>query len=333
MRGIDLETFRFDYDLTFCSLLMHADGTTYHVYGGRDWRDAQSHLSLRSLIRVLGDTLVEHATYAKQSKRRRPPKPRYIDDSPALKKRLAEGKRPECIHCHSVHDFEREDARAAKRWRRSEIWIFPDLEQVGFTVERDDQAVVARVLPDSPAAAMGLAPGDRLHSFGPKYARTYGDLQMVLHDAKASATRVRVEWTRGTERMSGTLALKKGWKERTPEVFAWRPSKWPLSPKPGFGGPPLSRTQKEKRGLDPDAFAFRVQYIVTWGPSKHTGRNAAKAGIRKGDIVYSVCGKTDFRDMNHFHAWFRLTREVGTTCEIKLLRGDAHKTVTLPVIE
>lgn len=333
MMGVDLSVFRFDYDLTFCSLLMHPDGTTYHVYGGRDWRDPQSHLSLASLVRVLTETLDEHVAYAKRARRPKAGKPRYIDDSPALKQRLASGKKPECIHCHSVYDFEREDARAAGTWDRSAIWIYPDLEQVGFTVERDDQRAVARVWPDSPAAALGLEPGDRIASFGSVHARTYGDLQAVLHDASPKATRIPVVWTRGDASQKGVLALKAGWKARTPEVFAWRPSKWPLSPKPGFGGPMLSRAQKAKRGLDPDAFAFRVQYIVTWGPHHHTGRNAAQAGIRKGDIVYSADGKTDFRDLNHFHAWFRLTREVGSTCTIELLRGDAKRTVRLPVIE
>ncbi len=63
MAGVDLETYRFDYDLTFTALLMNADGTIYHTYGGRTWEDAQSHLSERAFADVLTRTLAEHAAY------------------------------------------------------------------------------------------------------------------------------------------------------------------------------------------------------------------------------------------------------------------------------
>ncbi len=333
MLGIDLSTFRFDYDLTFCSLLMNADGKTYHVYGGRNAKDAQSHLSITSLIKVLTDTRAGHSAYEKNGARRATKKAQYIEDSPAFKKRMAKGKKPECIHCHSVHDFLREDAKAAKRWRRSDIWIFPDPAQVGISVSRDDQMLVTDVVKSSPAAKAGLQAGDRITALARERVRTYGDMQMVLHDASPKSARIRIEWLRGEASHEGALTVKSGWKEQTPEAFAWRPSKWPLSPQPGFGGRPLSASQKKKHGIKEDAFAFRVQYLVTWGPNRHTGQNAAKAGIRKGDIVYSVCGKTDFESMHHFHAWFRLTQKIGSRCEILIVRGDAKKTIKLPVIE
>ena len=36
MRGIDLDTFRFNYDLTLAVFAMNADGTVYTTYAGRD---------------------------------------------------------------------------------------------------------------------------------------------------------------------------------------------------------------------------------------------------------------------------------------------------------
>jgi hypothetical protein len=37
--------------------------------------------------------------------------------------------------------------------------------------------------------------------------------------------------------------------------------------------------------------------------------------------------------MAHFHAWFRLTREVGSTCELQRVRAGKHERIRLPVIE
>ena len=133
--------------------------------------------------------------------------------------------------------------------------------------------------------------------------------------------------------MTGTLKLAGGWKEATPLVFSWRPSKWPLSPKPGFGGAELSPRELKAAGLPEDAFAFRIGYVVTWGPNAHTGRNARKAGLRKGDIIVSVAGKDDFENHEHFHAWFRLTQKPGTEIPVVRLRAGKRETVLLPVVE
>jgi hypothetical protein len=108
---------------------------------------------------------------------------------------------------------------------------------------------------------------------------------------------------------------------------------WRLDPRPGFGGPKLSPEEKEKRGIDAGVSAFRIQYIVTWGDHSRTGRNAHKAGLRKNDVVLSVGGKSDFRSPQHFHAWFRLTREVGEKVPIEVLRKGEKLTIELPVIE
>ena len=41
--------YRFDYDLTLALILMNADGTIYHEYGGRDQGNAAGYLAMRSL--------------------------------------------------------------------------------------------------------------------------------------------------------------------------------------------------------------------------------------------------------------------------------------------
>ena len=103
LAGVNLSMFRFDYDLTFAVLLMHEDGTIYHTFAGRDWTDPNSHLSMDGLCKLLRRTLVEHAVHQADPK---PPKlraPFTIEQFPSMARRIRQGKRPECMHCHMVY--------------------------------------------------------------------------------------------------------------------------------------------------------------------------------------------------------------------------------------
>jgi hypothetical protein len=333
MAGVDLNTYRFDYDLTFAGLLMNADGTIYHTYAGRDWTDPQSHLSTKSLERALEAGLDAHAARAGAGRRGRRAKKLTIEQLPAMKRRLEAGKVPKCFHCHTVNDMRHEERVARKQWKRDDIWTWPDPIQVGLRLEQDEQHKVAHVEPGSPAAKAGLRVGDSVRTLGTRSVVTFGDVQRVLEDTPPRPTTLPVEWTRGGERKQGVLKLGHDWKAATPRVFAWRASKWPLSPKPGFGGPRLSQIAMVNAGLPEDGFAFRIGYVVTWGPNAHTGRNARKAGLRKGDVIFSVAGKSDFDSVAHFHAWFRLTQKAGTTVPVERLRNGKREIIQLPVVD
>lgn len=333
MAGVDLETFRFDYDLTFNALLMNADGTVYHTFGGRTWEGAERYLAESTFVRVMQQALLEHEAYQKapQHPAKRPI--RTIEDLPAARKRLKAGQQADCYHCHTVHDFMTEGARDAKRFKVEDVFRWPDPIQVGLTLDPEQQAVVAGVLEASAAAAIDLRVGDRLLTLGDQNILTFGDVQRVLHDALPGETTLPVRWEREGQPHSSKLQLDGGWKRPTPLVFSWRPSKWPLSPKPGFGGPRLTRAELEAQGLERDAFAFRINYFVTWGPSSHTGRSATDAGLRDGDVVFALDGKRDFQSVDHFHSWFRLTRKLGKEVLVEVIRAGERLTIELPVIE
>ncbi len=333
MAGVDIHVFDFDFDLTFCVLLMNADGTIYHTYGGRDWTDPQSHLSMKAFVDVLRKTVREHEAYSADP---RPPKKRpklTVERIPPMAERIRKGKQPTCYHCHTVHDMLHEDRKQRGAWKRADTWIWPDPVEVGLRLDKEKQAVVRAVEAKSAAARAGIRPTDRLTSLGGRRVLTFGDVQRVLDEAPHGATSIPVTWMRAEGEKRGALRLPAQWKEADPRVYAWRPSKWPLSPKPGFGGRELKRGELTKLGLAEDAFAFRVGYVVTWGPNAHTGRNARKAGIRKGDIVTSIGGKVDFDSVSHFHAWFRLTQKAGSKVEIVRYRKGKKAVLTMDVIE
>ena len=333
LAGVDLSVFRFDYDLTFAALLMNPDGTIYHVFAGRDAEEATSHLTEENLVRTLGETLPEHEAYSRNPSPPKAAPPRRIEELPKWAKRAKEGKAPDCFHCHMVFDAEHEDLVDRKRWDRDLLWRWPDPVQAGLRLRREDPAVVAEVLPGSAAAAADLKPGDRLLRLGGYRILTFGDVQRALHEADGGKTRLPVTFDRAGLEIVGEFRLPKDWKVADPEVFAWRPSKWPLSPKPGFGGPRLGASELRAAGLPEDAFAMRVGYIVDWGDAAHTGRNAAKAGIRKGDLVLSVAGKDDFTGPDHLHAWYRLKLKAGMKVPVVVLRGGRRETLQLPVVE
>jgi serine protease Do len=332
MAGVDLDVFRFDYDLTFAALVMNADGTVYHRYGGRDEKDSSSRLSVGALVRLLEDSLADHEAY-RPSERPLvfPAKKRTIETIPTMARKLAK-KKVDCFHCHFVPDAERSFAQEEGRFQPDDRWLWPRPEQVGLELDPLDATRIALVTTGSAAAKAGLLPGDRLGKVADQLVRSEADLQWVLEREKNVATAVALDFTRGAERRQATLELAAGWKVHTPLAFSWRPSMWNLRPNPGFGGDDLKPADKEKLGLAKDAFAFRVGYIIDWGEHPEDGRNAAKAGIRKGDVVVAVAGLEDAKGHRHFQSWFRLTRKAGEVVVVTVLRGGERVAVKLPVI-
>lgn len=328
MRGVDLARTSFDFDLTLAALLMHPDGHVYHRYGGRDERGAGVWMSLASFERTLQQALVEHAAYAAEP---HPPQGKpavFIEDLPSFEKR----DKGECVHCHSVFPAFYEEARDAGKWSEDQRWVQPPPGRIGLDLERDDQARIVAVAPDSVAARAGIEVGDRLLRSGQQRLSTSSDLSQVLHDFSADGGTLRIELERAGEARVAALELPRGWKRGTPLEFSWRPFKWGFTPAPGFGGPLLCADEKRALGLEPSAFAFRVDYLVTWGENQRFGKEAARAGLRQGDVLLCAAGKRDFDSVDHFHAWWRLTRSLGERVPVEVMREGERRTLELEVL-
>ena len=330
MAKVDLSLIRFDFDLTLAILLMHADGTIYHRYGSRGPDSADGYLSLASLARLLRATVREHRAYDRNPSPPRLDLPRPAIELPALQKKIVAGQAMDCVHCHMINDAEHEVAVKQRSWSPRRVYVYPDPERIGISLDGDNQRLITAVAARSAAATAGLRVGDELTRLGvQRSVRTLGDVQWALHDANihAGTRKLAVRYLRNGRELAGTIALRPGWMVADPRDYAWRPYKYNLSPAPGFGGPMLDARDKAKIGLAADKFAMRVQYIVTWGPRAHRGRAARKAGLRKGDIVLSFAGVDDFVSVTHFHAWVRLTRKAGEKVEFVTLRGGKRKTM------
>jgi hypothetical protein len=177
----------------------------------------------------------------------------------------------------------------------------------------------------------GLAVGDVLVRAGTQRLLTSADLSQVLHDLGPGPAVLELAVERGAEFHELRLVLPAGWKRGTPLEFSWRPFKWGFTPDPGFGGSALGPEEKRALGLAAEAFAFRITYLVTWGEAQRFGHAAARAGVREGDVFLAAADTRDFASVDHFHAWWRLTRAGGERVAVELLRDGARRTVELEV--
>lgn len=337
LRGVDLERYSFDFDLTFAALVAHPAGPVLHRYGGRDHHSADARLTMSSFVRFLEAARARYDAYsarredaereAEQAQQKRA-EPRTLDDIPVWREKMAQRKqRLDCYHCHYVFDAEREQRRADGTWSRERIWRWPPPERVGLTLEVEDLGRVRAVRAGSPAALAGLEAGDRLLSAAGQPILTALDLSFVFEGAPSGAVKLPLRYARGAAEAEAVVDLPAGWKEGTPLEFSWRPSKWQLAPRPGFGGPALSAAERVKLGLPASGLAFRVDYIVDWGsvPDRRYGVAARQAGIRKGDLILGVKG-VELEGPEHLHSWWRLTRKAGDVVVLRVLRaGEAQE--------
>ena len=316
MKNVDLNIMSFDYGLTFAALLMNADGKVYSRFGGRDSKDPMTWISMKVLINLMKAVEKEHKKYLKNPNFKKPPK-KTIADFPAYRKKLQKSK---CVHCHQIHDAMQLQLRADGKWTKESLWYYPEPKRVGIEFNKTDQNEILEIIKSSAASKAGLKKGDVITEVNGQKNFSISDFMHALENTPNKSEKIKITYERKGKEKTTTIKTMDNWKEVHYQEYAWRPTLWPLSPKPGFGGPILKDHELKNYGLKKGTFAFKVRYIVTWGDNSYTGRNAMKAGIRRGDLILSVDGKSDFKDMKHFHAWFRFTRKIGSTVTFKVMR-------------
>ncbi len=319
MRGVDLDLFDFDYDLTWMGFFLDANGTIHGRYGGRDAASAESRVSLRGLRYALEAALERHrqarlrCTQTGEGEEKEK-QPRTVERYPAVR-RLPERA---CIHCHQVYDLRRESLQAKGKWRLDDLWVYPLPENIGLTLECDRGDFVSRVAADSPAHRIGVRAGDRLREVNGESISSFADLQYVLHRAPAKGT-LALSWLHGEKTRKEELTLAEGWKKTD---LSWRWSLRGVDPPPWVRGDDLTDTEKKKMGLGPRQLAFRQGPFVS--------EPARQAGIRQNDIVVGVDGKKLELSERQFGAYIRLNYRVGDRVTYNILREG--KRVDIPLL-
>src|SRR5262245_26411337 len=119
-KRVDLNRFRFDYDLTFAVLMMNAEGVTYSRFGTRDGASATSRMSIAGLKRAMRDVLRVHELQTKHASPRKDASPRtppdLIEDHPEFQRRKAA--QEACYHCHFAHELLIDELRASGKFAK-----------------------------------------------------------------------------------------------------------------------------------------------------------------------------------------------------------------------
>src|SRR5262249_48765018 len=127
--GVDLNLYAFDLDTTWAAFFMNAEGKIYGRYGGRDAGKSDAKMSSKGLRYAMEKALAEHQKdpASKPAKESVKP-PQFAEQYPAAKFKKG------CIHCHNVHEFQRDLLKKTGKWDADWRFMYPPPENVGITL-------------------------------------------------------------------------------------------------------------------------------------------------------------------------------------------------------
>jgi len=311
MRGVNLDLFDFDYDLTWMAFFLTPEAQVLGRYGGRDAGSADGRVSLAGLRYSMQAALQVYARQAPNQEK--PPISRTVEQLPTIRRLPAQA----CVHCHQVYDLRREHLQTLGKWSLDELWVYPLPENVGLTLEVERGNVIARVALELPAARLGLERGDELTAVNGIATASLADVQYGLHRAPAEG-QIPVRWRRQGRPMAGVLQLPAGWRRTD---LSWRWSLRGVDPTPWVHGEDLSAAEKQALGLAERRLAFRQGPFVP--------EAARQAGVRPNDIILGATGKELHMTARQFGAYVRLNYQVGDTLTFTILRDGKRLEVPL----
>jgi hypothetical protein len=327
--GLNLNLFQYDYDMSWASMFLNADGTIYGRYGSRNASGpgSDSLLSAEAFQNAAERALDLHKAYpgnkaplaAKTGPRSEYAHPREIPglgDKPA--KAMA---RQECIHCHMVREFALRAKWEEGRLSEADLRVYPMPEQIGLTMDLNDGLLVKAVRANSPAAEAEILAGDELVSLNNQPLISMADIQWVLHTAPAESE-LPATLRRKGQTLQRTISLSGDWKKSD---IAWRASSW-YGLRQGVKFDPLANEEKERRGIEADSLALVVKGMYGKG-----GPKVQQAGLRMNDVIVAVDGRTESMNESDFLAYLRLSHGPEDSVKFTVLRGDGRHELTIPM--
>lgn len=320
MNGLNIQLFKFEYDLTWMAFFMDADDHFYARYGGRDGLDAETCLSKESLVRVMEQTLELHRLGLVQASRYEPAAEpaRTPEDIPTMNAMIARRKENKCIHCHDVKVAELRHRQSENRFARDMVFTYPMPSAIGLKMDSREQNRVASVIAGSPAAQAGIQSGDVFTSVDGQRILTQADLARVLELTPPSAT-LPAEIQRQGNAVRVNLKLSGDWRRGVEPT--WRESLHVAGPGGGFWGQRLGNSERRPLGIAEDAMAVKVTFI--WADPTR------KSGLQVGDIVVEFDGHRDDWLINQIHGHLHLHRNYADTVPLTVQRGSETKMLKL----
>ena len=314
MRGVDLSIFDFDFDLPWYALMLSADGDTLGRFGGRDADTPGKYQSLAGLRHSLEAGLARHKI-AKAN--HVPSKAVRAEDYPGAEKRPDNA----CIHCHHVYEFRRDALQREKRWSLDDVWVYPQPENLGLTLDVDRGDRVVSVQAKSPADKLGIKANDVLRRVNDVRIASVADVQYALHKAPKQGD-LAIAWQRDAKEMAGTIQLALNWRQTD---VSWRWSLKSMSPSPSIIGDDLNMDERKKIGLNAKQLAYRQMNFLT--PA------ARHAGLQANDVIVGIDDQELTMTARQFETHIRLRYAVGQEITFDVLRGKERVKVKMKLPE
>jgi S1-C subfamily serine protease len=239
-----------------------------------------------------------------------PAKPTTPEDIPLLRQGH-EG----CVHCHQVREYRLLQAAHDGTFTRRQLFVFPLPESLGIEFAREHGHRIARVLPGSPAAESGLAPGDTVVRVNGVPIHSEYDVRWALERA-ADDQPLLFTVERGTagnvaEAVPISLTPRGDWRQTE---LGWRKSLRSVPFPLGMLGYALGKEELRKESLPDDRLAIRVLSIRGAGLAKNLA-------LEKGDLIVAVAGRSQPRNFEEFKSDLLRLFAPGETVEVTVLRN------------
>ena len=314
MRGVDLSIFEFDYDMQWQALFVTPSGNVLGRFGGRDADSPAKYHTLAGLNHALASALARFKT-TKDEPRVTPV--RRPEDYPAAEKRPDNA----CIHCHHVFEFRRDQSQRENRWSLDDVWVYPQPENLGLSLDVNQGDRINSVTPRSIAGSLGISAKDVLTRINDMPIASVADVQHALHKAP-KAGELRIEWRNDGGNHKAKAMLSEGWRKTD---VSWRWSLKSMSPNPSIIGDDLDADGRKSLGLSSKQLAYRHMNFLT--PA------ARFAGLQANDVIVGVNDKELAMTARQFEAHLRLYHRVGEEVTLNVIRGKDRVKVKLKMPE
>lgn len=328
-KGLDLKLFTYDFDMSWAAMFLTADGDVLGRYGTRNATGpgSDSLLSAAGFRKAAELALELHAGYPGNKQRLAGKLAKSADfarpeEIPGLQDRAKVATtRQNCIHCHMVREFTMRAKWETGRLSAADLWVYPMPQRVGLTLAVDDGLRVQSVAEGTPAAKAGIAAGDQLVTLGGQPLVSTADVQWALHISPTEVT-LPVTLRRGGKILEQELQLSGDWKESD---IGWRASSW-YGLRQGVKFEPLSAADREKQKLPEGNLALAIRGMYGQG-----GPKLQQAGLKMGDVIVAIDGRTAALNESQFLAQLRLNYGPKDSVKFTILRGDQRQEITVPL--
>ncbi len=346
--GLDLSLFQYDMNMSWAAFFLNSDRVIYGRYGTRAAQRDDSAITVPGFKKALSKSLKWHQRYqaapeevAKEFAGKRGPAPRWkkTEDIPAIPKtvrwdkklgRMTAQQTASCVHCHFVPAAEMMGLMSLKEpITDRHLWAYPLPESIGLSLDPKEMATVSKVFSHSPAAHAGFKVGDEIQSIEGQPILSIADVQWALHRTDDEATiNVSIQNATGTSKV--TLRLPKGWRRNG--EFVERTSSWDLFKVKLLGIAKMQALSAEKRaaaGIAEGEMALRVEKLApSWGG---INKDARVAGLKEGDVVVKVDGKTNIASHSELLAYLVQEKSSGDTLALTILRKGELDLIKIPL--